>query len=77
VLRAPLEGTRTHGGDQPADFDEAATVVTDVRLRLFGIAYLMLGSALDAERAAALELAVLLLLEKLTPTERAAYVLHR
>ncbi|MFC0435655.1 sigma-70 family RNA polymerase sigma factor [Kutzneria buriramensis] len=32
--------------------------------------------ALGAERAAALELAVLLLLEKLTPTERAAYVLR-
>lgn len=32
--------------------------------------------ALGAERAEALELAVLLLLEKLTPTERAAYVLR-
>ena len=32
--------------------------------------------ALGAEKAAALEVAVLLLLEKLTPTERAAYVLR-
>jgi RNA polymerase sigma-70 factor (ECF subfamily) len=32
--------------------------------------------ALGAERGAALEVAVLMLLEKLTPTERAAYVLH-
>jgi len=32
--------------------------------------------ALGAERAEALETAVLLLLERLTPTERAAYVLH-
>jgi RNA polymerase sigma-70 factor (TIGR02957 family) len=124
-------------------FDEAAAVFAEVRPRLFGIAYRMLGSALDAEdllqevwlrwqtcdrsavtnpsaylatvttrlainatktayvrhetypgpwlpepvdtsadpqlgaeRAAALELAVLVLLEKLTPTERAAYVLR-
>jgi RNA polymerase sigma-70 factor (ECF subfamily) len=123
--------------------DEAAAVFAEVRPRLFGIAYRMLGSALDAEdllqevwvrwqtadrsvvrnpaaylatattrlainatqsayarhevyagpwlpepvdtsadpalgaeRAAALELAVLVLLEKLTPTERAAYVLR-
>lgn len=123
--------------------DEAAAVFAEVRPRLFGIAYRMLGSALDAEdllqevwvrwqtcdrsvvlnpaaylattttrlainatqsayarhetyigpwlpepvdtsadpalgaeRAAALEVAVLLLLEKLTPTERAAYVLR-
>jgi RNA polymerase sigma-70 factor (ECF subfamily) len=32
--------------------------------------------ALGAERGEALEVAVLMLLEKLTPTERAAYVLH-
>jgi RNA polymerase sigma-70 factor (ECF subfamily) len=123
--------------------DEAAAVFAEVRPRLFGIAYRMLGSASDAEdllqeawvrwqtadrsvvrnpaaylatattrlainatqsayarhevyvgpwlpepvdtsadpalgaeRAAALELAVLVLLEKLTPTERAAYVLR-
>jgi RNA polymerase sigma-70 factor (TIGR02957 family) len=123
--------------------DEAAAVFAEVRPRLFGIAYRMLGSAQDAEdllqevwlrwqtadrsavrnpgaylttattrlainatrtararhetyvgqwlpepvdtsadpqlgaeRAAALELAVLMLLEKLTPTERAAYVLR-
>jgi RNA polymerase sigma-70 factor (ECF subfamily) len=123
--------------------EEAAAVFAEVRPRLFGIAYRMLGSALDAEdllqevwvrwqtcdrsavtnpgaylatattrlainatktayarhetypgpwlpepvdtsadpqlgaeRAAALELAVMLLLEKLTPTERAAYVLR-
>jgi RNA polymerase sigma-70 factor (ECF subfamily) len=126
-----------------ANLDEAAAAFAEVRPRLFGIAYRMLGSALDAEdllqevwlrwqtadrskvtnpggylatattrlainatksayarhetypgpwlpepvdtsadpylgaeRAAALELAVLLLLEKLTPTERAAYVLR-
>jgi RNA polymerase sigma factor (sigma-70 family) len=126
-----------------AALDEAAAVFAEVRPRLFGIAYRMLGSAVDAEdllqevwlrwqtcdrssvtnpgaylatattrlainatksayarhetypgpwlpepvdtsadpylgaeRAAALELAVLLLLEKLTPTERAAYVLR-
>ncbi|GAA3529277.1 RNA polymerase sigma-70 factor [Amycolatopsis ultiminotia] len=123
--------------------DEAATVFAQVRPRLFGIAYRMLGSATDAEdllqdvwlrwqtcdrsvvgnpgaylattttrlainagqtarvrhetyagpwlpepvdtsadpqlgaeRAAALEVAVLFLLEKLPPTERAAYVLR-
>jgi RNA polymerase sigma-70 factor (ECF subfamily) len=123
--------------------DEAAAVFAEVRPRLFGIAYRMLGSATDAEdllqdvwvrwqtsdrsavrspaaylttittrlainatqsaytrresyvgpwlpepidtsadpqlgaeNAAALELAVLLLLEKLTPAERAAYVLR-
>ena len=123
--------------------DDAAAVFAEVRPRLFGIAYRMLGSALDAEdllqevwvrwqtcdrsvvrnpgaflattttrlainatqsayarhevypgqwlpepvdtsadpalgaeRGAALEMAVLLLLEKLTPTERAAYVLR-
>ncbi|HEX4225286.1 MAG TPA: RNA polymerase sigma-70 factor [Pseudonocardiaceae bacterium] len=123
--------------------DEAAAVFAEVRPRLFGIAYRMLGSAMDAEdllqevwvrwqtcdrsvvlnpaaylattttrlainatqsayarhetyigpwlpepvdtsadpalgaeRAAALEVAVLVLLEKLTPTERAAYVLR-
>ncbi|GAA3430849.1 sigma-70 family RNA polymerase sigma factor [Kutzneria kofuensis] len=123
--------------------DDAAAVFAEVRPRLFGIAYRMLGSAVDAEdlvqevwirwqtcdrsvvenpaaylattatrlainatqtayarresyvgpwlpepvdtsadpqlgaeRAAALELGVLLLLEKLTPTERAAYVLR-
>ncbi|MFD8491760.1 sigma-70 family RNA polymerase sigma factor [Amycolatopsis sp. NPDC059657] len=126
-----------------ADLDEAAAVFAGVRGRLFGIAYRMLGSALDAEdlvqevwvrwqtcdrskvenpaaylataitrlainvsgsarkrhetyigpwlpepvdtsadpqlgaeRAAGLEFAVLLLLEKLSPTERAAYVLR-
>jgi RNA polymerase sigma-70 factor (ECF subfamily) len=126
-----------------ADLDEAATVFTGVRPRLFGIAYRMLGSAgeaedlvqdvwlrwqatdrdvvrnpgaflattttrlainelqsararretyigpwlpepvdtsadpfLGAERGEALELAVLLLMEKLTPQERAAYVLR-
>src|SRR6185312_454319 len=32
--------------------------------------------ALGAERGEALEVAVLMLLEKLSPTERAAYVLH-
>jgi RNA polymerase sigma-70 factor (ECF subfamily) len=32
--------------------------------------------ALGAERGAALEVAILMVLEKLTPTERAAYVLH-
>lgn len=125
------------------DLDHAAAVFAEVRPRLFGIAYRMLGSATDAEdllqdlwlrwqaidrsavvnpaaylatattrlainagntararretyvgpwlpepvdtsadpqlgaeRGAALELAVLLLLEKLTPTERAAYVLR-
>jgi RNA polymerase sigma-70 factor (ECF subfamily) len=125
------------------DLDDAATVFAEVRPRLFGIAYRMLGSAIDAEdllqdvwlrwqtcdrsavtnpaaylattttrlainagktararhetyvgpwlpepvdtsadpqlgaeRGAALEFAVLLLLEKLTPTERAAYVLR-
>jgi RNA polymerase sigma-70 factor (ECF subfamily) len=125
------------------DLDDAAAVFAEVRPRLFGIAYRMLGSATDAEdllqdvwlrwqtadrsavrnptaylatattrlainagktararretyvgpwlpepvdtaadpqlgaeRGAALELAVLLLLEKLTPTERAAYVLR-
>ncbi|WP_370962813.1 RNA polymerase sigma-70 factor [Amycolatopsis sp. cg9] len=125
------------------DLDDAAAVFGEVRPRLFGIAYRMLGSAVDAEdllqdvwlrwqacdrsavtnpaaylattttrlainatktayarhetyvgpwlpepvdtaadpqlgaeRGAALELAVLLLLEKLTPTERAAYVLR-
>jgi RNA polymerase sigma-70 factor (ECF subfamily) len=123
--------------------DDAAAVFAEVRPRLFGIAYRMLGTATDAEdlvqevwirwqtcdrsvvqnpgaylattatrlainatqsayarresyvgpwlpepvdtsadpqlgaeRAAALELGVLLLLEKLTPTERAAYVLR-
>ncbi|QUQ66994.1 RNA polymerase sigma-70 factor [Kutzneria sp. CA-103260] len=123
--------------------DDAAAVFAEVRPRLFGIAYRMLGTAADAEdlvqevwirwqtadrakvehpaaylattatrlainatqsayarreryvgpwlpepvdtsadpqlgaeRAAALELGVLLLLEKLTPTERAAYVLR-
>ncbi|MFI5610129.1 RNA polymerase sigma factor SigJ [Amycolatopsis sp. NPDC051903] len=126
-----------------ATLDDAAEVFAQVRPRLFGIAYRMLGSAADAEdvlqevwlrwqkadrsvvenpaaylattttrlainatrtayarretylgpwlpepidtsadpqlgaeRAAALEVAVLLLLEKLTPTERAAYVLR-
>jgi RNA polymerase sigma-70 factor (ECF subfamily) len=126
-----------------ADLDEAAAVFAEVRPRLFGIAYRMLGSVVDAEdllqevwlrwqtcdrsavahpaaylattttrlainagktararhetyvgpwlpepvdttadpqlgaeRAAALELAVLVLLESLTPTERAAYVLR-
>ncbi|MCR6489115.1 RNA polymerase sigma-70 factor [Amycolatopsis sp. OK19-0408] len=125
------------------DLDDATAVFAEVRPRLFGIAYRMLGSAADAEdllqevwlrwqkadravvlnpaaylattttrlainatktayarhetyigpwlpepvdtsadpqlgaeRGAALELAVLLLLEKLTPTERAAYVLR-
>jgi RNA polymerase sigma-70 factor (TIGR02957 family) len=125
------------------DLDHAAAVFAEVRPRLFGIAYRMLGSAIDAEdllqdvwlrwqtcdrsavtnpaaylattttrlainagrtararhetyvgpwlpepvdtsadpqlgaeRGAALEFAVLLLLEKLTPTERAAYVLR-
>jgi RNA polymerase sigma-70 factor (ECF subfamily) len=125
------------------DLDEAATVFTGVRPRLFGIAYRMLGSAseaedlvqdvwlrwqgtdrsvvqnpgaflattttrlainelqsararretyigpwlpepvdtsadpfLGAERGEALELAVLMLMEKLTPQERAAYVLR-
>lgn len=125
------------------DLDDAASVFAEVRPRLFGIAYRMLGSAADAEdllqevwlrwqtadrgavlnpaaylattttrlainatktayarhetyigpwlpepvdtsadpqlgaeRGAALEMAVLLLLEKLTPTERAAYVLR-
>ncbi|WP_410632246.1 RNA polymerase sigma-70 factor [Amycolatopsis sp. cmx-4-83] len=125
------------------DLDDAAAVFGEVRPRLFGIAYRMLGSAVDAEdllqdvwlrwqasdraavlnpaaylattttrlainatktayarhetyvgpwlpepvdtaadpqlgaeRGAVLELAVLLLLEKLTPTERAAYVLR-
>jgi RNA polymerase sigma-70 factor (TIGR02957 family) len=125
------------------DLDEATAVFAEVRPRLFGIAYRMLGSAQDAEdlvqdvwlrwhtydraevtnpaaflatittrlainagktarvrhetyigpwlpepvdtsadpqlgaeRAAALEMAVLLLLEKLPPTERAAYVLR-
>lgn len=123
--------------------DEAASIFAEVRPRLFGIAYRILGSAADAEdvvqevwlrwqlydrsavvnapaflattatrmainvatsarsrretyvgpwlpepvdtsadpelgavRAEALELAILLLLEKLTPTERAAYVLR-
>jgi RNA polymerase sigma-70 factor (ECF subfamily) len=123
--------------------DDAAAVFAEVRPRLFGIAYRMLGSAIDAEdllqevwvrwqtadrsvvqnpaaylattttrlainatqsayarhetyvgpwlpepvdtsadpalgaeRAAALEVAVLMLLEKLTPVERAAYVLR-
>ena len=127
----------------PSTLDDAAAVFAQVRPRLFGIAYRMLGSATDAEdllqevwirwqtcdrsvvenpaaylattttrlainatqtayarreryvgpwlpepvdttadpqlgaeRAAALELGVLLLLEKLTPTERAAYVLR-
>ncbi|MEV0069085.1 RNA polymerase sigma-70 factor [Amycolatopsis sp. NPDC050768] len=126
-----------------ATLDDAAEVFAQVRPRLFGIAYRMLGSAADAEdvlqevwlrwqkadrsvvenpaaylattttrqainatrtayarretyigpwlpepvdttadpqlgaeRAAALEVAVLMLLEKLTPTERAAYVLR-
>ncbi|BCJ47514.1 RNA polymerase sigma24 factor [Actinoplanes ianthinogenes] len=126
-----------------SDLDEAATVFTQVRPRLFGIAYRMLGSAaeaedlvqdvwlrwqnydrdtvqnpaaflattttrlainhlqsarvrretyigpwlpepvdtsadpyLGAETGDALEFAVLILLEKLTPTERAAYVLR-
>ncbi|MGW4487310.1 RNA polymerase sigma factor SigJ [Amycolatopsis sp. NPDC004368] len=126
-----------------ATLDDAARVFAEVRPRLFGIAYRMLGSAADAEdvlqevwlrwqkadrsvvenpaaylattttrlainatrtayarretyigpwlpepvdttadpqlgaeRAAALEVAVLMLLEKLTPTERAAYVLR-
>ena len=126
-----------------ADLDHAAAVFAEVRPRLFGIAYRMLGSALDAEdlvqevwlrwqtadrsavtnpaaylatattrlainagktararhetyvgpwlpepvdtsadpqlgaeRGVALEIAVLLLLEKLSPTERAAYVLR-
>jgi len=125
------------------DLGDAAAVFAEVRPRLFGIAYRMLGSAIDAEdllqevwvrwqtcdrsvvtnpaaylattatrlainatrtararhetyvgpwlpepvdtsadpqlgaeRGAVLELAVLLLLEKLTPTERAAYVLR-
>ncbi|UOX92062.1 RNA polymerase sigma-70 factor [Amycolatopsis sp. FBCC-B4732] len=125
------------------DLDDAAAVFGEVRPRLFGIAYRMLGSAVDAEdllqdvwlrwqasdraavlnpaaylattttrlainatktayarhetyvgpwlpepvdtaadpqlgaeRGSVLELAVLLLLEKLTPTERAAYVLR-
>lgn len=128
---------------QSGDLDHAAAVFAAVRPRLFGIAYRMLGSALDAEdivqelwvrwqtadrsvvdnpeaylatavtrlainasrtarvrhetyigpwlpepvdtsadpqlgaeRGAVLELAVLLLLEKLSPTERAAYVLR-
>jgi RNA polymerase sigma-70 factor (TIGR02957 family) len=125
------------------DLDEAAKIFTEVRPRLFGIAYRMLGSAseaedlvqdvwlrwqaydrdkvanpgaflsttttrlainelqsararretyigpwlpepvdtsadpyLGAERGEALEFAVLMLMEKLTPTERAAYVLR-
>jgi len=125
------------------DLDQAASIFTEVRPRLFGIAYRMLGSAgeaedlvqeawlrwqttdrsvvnnpgaflattttrlainemqsararretyigpwlpepvdtsadpfLGAERGEALELAVLLLMEKLTPNERAAYVLR-
>ncbi|WP_328453808.1 RNA polymerase sigma-70 factor [Amycolatopsis sp. NBC_00438] len=129
--------------DVTADLDDAAAVFAEVRPRLFGIAYRMLGSVADAEdllqevwlrwqtcdrsavdhpaaylatattrlainagktararhetyvgpwlpepvdtsadpqlgaeRAAALELAVLVLLESLTPTERAAYVLR-
>jgi RNA polymerase sigma-70 factor (ECF subfamily) len=127
----------------PGDLDEAASIFTGVRPRLFGIAYRMLGSAseaedlvqdvwlrwqttdrsvvrhpgaflattttrlainelqsarvrretyigpwlpepvdtsadpfLGAERGEALELAVLVLMEKLTPQERAAYVLR-
>jgi RNA polymerase sigma-70 factor (TIGR02957 family) len=131
------------GSARMEDLDDAAAVFAEVRPRLFGIAYRMLGSAVDAEdllqevwlrwqtcdravvanpgaylattttrlainatrtayarhetyigpwlpepvdtsadpqlgaeRGAALELAVLLLLEKLTPTERAAYVLR-
>jgi RNA polymerase sigma-70 factor (TIGR02957 family) len=136
----PPEGPHLPGTD---DLDQAAAVFAAVRPRLFGIAYRMLGSALDAEdivqevwvrwqmadrsvvdnpqaylatavtrlainagrtarvrhetyvgpwlpepvdtsadpqlgaeRGAVLELAVLLLLEKLSPTERAAYVLR-
>lgn len=138
--------THPGAGRDPApmeDLDDAAAVFGQVRPRLFGIAYRMLGSAADAEdllqdvwlrwqacdrsavtnpgaylattttrlainatktayarhetyvgpwlpepvdtsadpqlgaeRGAALEFAVLLLLEKLTPTERAAYVLR-
>ncbi|TYK46943.1 RNA polymerase sigma-70 factor [Actinomadura decatromicini] len=129
--------------ERPADLDRASAVFAEVRPRLFGIAYRMLGSAteaedlvqdvwlrwqtadraavtepaaflatattrlainvlqsarvrretyvgpwlpepvdtgadphLGAERGEALELAVLFLLEKLTPNERAAYVLR-
>ena len=128
---------------EAVDLDEAATIFTSVRPRLFGIAYRMLGSAaeaedlvqdvwlrwqttdrgpvvnpaafltttttrlainalqsarvrretyvgpwlpepvdtsadpyLGAERAEALEFATLLLMEKLTPNERAAYILR-
>jgi RNA polymerase sigma-70 factor (TIGR02957 family) len=131
------------GGIVTGDLDEAASIFTGVRPRLFGIAYRMLGSAsqaedlvqdvwlrwqttdrsvvhnpgaflattatrlainelqsararretyigpwlpepvdtsadpfLGAERGEALELAVLMLMEKLTPQERAAYVLR-
>jgi RNA polymerase sigma-70 factor (TIGR02957 family) len=140
-LNRPRE--KTSADTARPDLDQAAAVFADVRPRLFGIAYRMLGSVSDAEdllqdvwlrwqacdrsavshpaaylattttrlainvcqsarvrhetyvgpwlpepvdtsadpqlgaeRAAALELAVLLLLEKLTPTERAAYVLR-
>lgn len=131
------------GSDDPKELERAAEVFADVRGRLFGIAYRMLGSAgeaedlvqdvwlrwqgydrstvdnpaaflattitrlainelqsarvrretyvgpwlpepvdtgadpyLGAERGEALSLAVLLLLERLSPTERAAYVLR-
>ena len=133
----------TDRAPEPDDLEDAAEVFGDVRGRLFGVAYRMLGSvsdaedivqnvwvkwqsydrsvvrdptaflisattrlcitelgsarvrretyigpwlpepvdtsvdpALGAERAEALELATLMLLEKLTPTERAAYVLR-
>ncbi|MGO1050153.1 RNA polymerase sigma-70 factor [Crossiella sp. CA198] len=147
ITQVPRAGEREDFAAMPetanADLDQASAVFTEVRPRLFGIAYRMLGSAQDAEdlvqevwlrwqtcdRAAvlnpaaylatattrlainagrsaktrhetypgqwlpepidttadpqlgaeadsALELAVLLLLEKLTPTQRAAYVLR-
>src|SRR6266496_2866297 len=48
--------------------EEAAEVFTSLRPRLFGIAYRMLSSATEAED--------LMLMERLTPNERAAYVLR-
>lgn len=139
----PPSASSLHSGLEMGEYDNGLSVFADVRPRLFGLAYRMLGSAaeaddivqdvwlrwqstdrsvvenpraflattttrlcinlarsahtrretyvdtclpepvdtssdpaLGAERSDALRLAVLVLLEKLSPTERAAYILH-